>query len=245
MAEMRRLAPTSQMHRPVENAPDRAAAAWPLELPWRPKPPVQLTRDRLIFGTMSAGSLERSLEEAVESSPVLRPVLDNWGLIDLPDCWLVAGAVAQTVWNQRHGFASDFGISDIDLIYHDAADLSEESEADNCSRINQVFQSIPIRFDVKNEARVHLWYATRFGHPIDRYKSSSDAIATFPTTAGAVGICPSDIGIRIFAPFGLDDLFGLMIRPNKVQITRAVYEAKVDRWRSLWPKLTIYDWGDG
>jgi hypothetical protein len=31
------------------------------------------------------------------------------------------------------------------------------------------------------------------------------------------------------APFGLDDLFGLVVRPNKRQITRAIYEAKVER----------------
>ena len=31
--------------------------------------------------------------EAVSESPLLRPVLENWRLIDLPDCWLVAGAL--------------------------------------------------------------------------------------------------------------------------------------------------------
>jgi hypothetical protein len=44
------------------------------------------------------------------------------------------------------------------------------------------------------------------------------------------------------APFGLDDLFGLVVRPNKRQITRAIYKAKVDRWRSIWPWLTFLPW---
>jgi hypothetical protein len=44
------------------------------------------------------------------------------------------------------------------------------------------------------------------------------------------------------APFGLDDLFGLLVRPNKRQITRAIYEAKVDRWRPIWPRLTYLPW---
>src|SRR4029077_1290893 len=43
-------------------------------------------------------------------------------------------------------------------------------------------------------------------------------------------------------PFGLDDLFGLVVRPNKRQITRAIYEAKVDRWRPIWPRLTYLPW---
>ena len=46
------------------------------------------------------------------------------------------------------------------------------------------------------------------------------------------------------APFGLDDLFGLVVRPNKRQITRAIYESKIDRWRSIWPGLTILPWDD-
>src|SRR6201998_1885163 len=31
-------------------------------------------------------------------------------------------------------------------------------------------------------------------------------------------------GLSIAAPYGLSDLFGVVVRPNKVQITRAVYE---------------------
>jgi probable phosphoglycerate mutase len=35
----------------------------------------------------------------------------------------------------------------------------------------------------------------------------------------------------ICAPFGLDDLLGLIVRPNPRQITREIYEVKVARWR--------------
>jgi hypothetical protein len=34
---------------------------------------------------------------------------------------------------------------------------------------------------------VHLWYGNRFGYAIEPNLSSADAIATFPTTATAVG----------------------------------------------------------
>ena len=64
----------------------------------------------------------------------------------------------------------------------------------------------------------------------------------FPTTATAIGIQPGASGLSIAAPYGLSDLFGLIVRPNKVQITRAIYEAKVARWRSFWPGLTVIDW---
>lgn len=109
----------------------------------------------------------KSLENAIMGSPLLRPVLQSWRQINLPNSWLVAGAIAQTLfWNHRHGLPSEFGIGDIDLIYHDANDLSEEAEARNSQRICQLFRAVPVHFDVKNEARVHLWYEAKFGHAI-------------------------------------------------------------------------------
>jgi uncharacterized protein len=101
-----------------------------------------------------------------------------------------------------------------------------------------------IKLDVKNEARVHLWYKDRFGYAIEPYSSSADAIATFPTTATSVGIRRILGKFECCAPFGLDDLFGLVVRPNKRQITRSIYEAKVDRWRSIWPGLTFQPWDE-
>lgn len=180
--------------------------------------------------------------QAVETSPLLRPILASWDHLHLPNCWLVAGVLAQTVWNRAHGFDPAHGVSDIDIVYHDAEDLSEESEADHSRRINGLFAGLGVPFDVKNEARVHLWYAAKFGDAIEAYASAEAAIATFPTTAGAIGIRPSAQGLDLCAPFGLDDLLGLVVRPNKCQITEAIYRAKVARWRSLWPKLTIIDW---
>ncbi|MCY1248636.1 Nucleotidyltransferase [compost metagenome] len=69
-----------------------------------------------------------------------------------------------------------------------------------------------------------------------------EAIATFPTTATAVGIRPADDGLDICAPFGLGDLLAPIVRANKSQITREIYEWKVNRWRALWPGLTIERW---
>jgi uncharacterized protein len=125
----------------------------------------------------------------------------------------------------------EFGLKDVDLIYFDALDLSFEAEAGHERRLHGLFQNLPTKRDVKNEARVHLWYEDRFGYAIKPYLSSAAAIATFPTTAvGVRRICGK---LECCAPFGLDDLFGLVVRPNKRQITRAIYEAKVDRWRPI------------
>jgi uncharacterized protein len=189
-----------------------------------------------------------SLEQAVLASPLLSPVLERWDRVGLPDSWLVAGAVAQTFWNSAHNLSATQGIRDVDITYFDGVDLSEESEARHEARLRELFADCLDRFgvklDVKNEARVHLWYARKFGYPIQPYTSTAHAIATFPTTATAVGVRPAASGLDVCAPFGLEDLVQLVVRPNKVQITEAIYAAKVNRWRAIWPRLNVIQWND-
>ncbi|WP_180898297.1 nucleotidyltransferase family protein [Martelella soudanensis] len=182
------------------------------------------------------------LIEAASQSPLLRPFLENWSLIDLPDCWLVAGALAQTVWNRRFGMDPAHGIADIDIVYFDPNDLSERAEARHAARIRAAFSTVPAWIDVKNEARVHLWYGDRFGFDIAPYEGVGEAIATFPTTATALGIRPKAGGFECDAPFGLADLVNAVARPNKTQASREVYENKAERWKTLWPGLTVIGW---
>jgi hypothetical protein len=185
-----------------------------------------------------------ALTEIVRRHPLLAAVLARFDAVALPDAWLVAGAVAQSVWNDRSGRPPAWGFKDIDIVYFDAADLSAETEAAHEARLRTLFDDLPAKLDVKNEARVHLWYADAFGHAIEPYRSTADAIGTFPTTATSIGVRPGDGTLRLCAPFGLDDLLGGIVRPNKRQITRAVYEKKTARWRTLWPELTYIPWDE-
>lgn len=180
----------------------------------------------------------------VADSPIFTTILGRWAEIALPDCWLSGSAIAQTAWNAKFGLPTEYGLADIDLVYFDATDLSDIGEARQAARIRGLFADIPLWIDAKNEARVHLWYEAKFGYPIEPYRSSEHAISTFPTTAGSVAIRPDVTGLSIFAPFGLDDLLSCTVRPNKAQITQDIYEAKVSRWRSCWPALTIIEWNE-
>lgn len=157
---------------------------------------------------------------------------------------MVAGCLAQTVWNDAFGMPPTHGVSDIDLVYFDGADLSQEAEASHAVRIRTLSGDLGLWIDVKNEARVHLWYAEKFGTALAPYVSTEDAITTFPTTATAIGVQPRASGLHVFAPYGLSDLLGLIVRANKKQIGRAVYEAKVKKWRAQWPKLRVVPWDD-
>ena len=185
------------------------------------------------------------LETTVLKNPAVNAVWQGWHHLQLPQCWLVAGCLAQTVWNARFGLPGMHGISDIDLIYFDPTDLSLSGEQAHAERIRALFPDLGIWMDVKNEARVHLWYAARFGFQIRPYSSAVDAIDTFPTTATTIGMRPGPHGCEIHATFGLGDLFAGVVRPNKRLITRGIYEAKVAKWRVHWPDLRVVGWDAG
>lgn len=186
--------------------------------------------------------MSRRLQAQLRENLWLWEMLERFDEVGLPDAWVVAGCIAQTVWNLSCGRPAGDGIKDVDLVYFDADDLSAKTEADHEKRLSDCFRDLPVKLDVKNEARVHLWYEKAFGYPISPYRCTADAIASFPTTATAIGVCRRDGRFEYCAPFGLDDLFALRVRPNRRQITPAIYEAKVNRWRQIWPHLTFLAW---
>lgn len=179
----------------------------------------------------------------VRQHPVLKAIMERWDFISLPDCWLSGSAIAQAVWNHTFNLDPEHGLADVDLVYFDAADLSEAHELGEARRVTRHLSDVPMHLDVKNQARVHVWYALRFGYPIPPYRSVTQAISTFPTTSAAIGIRPGSVeALEIFAPFGLSDLLKPIVRPNQKQITKEIYEAKRKRWRTNWPKLQFVDW---
>lgn len=165
----------------------------------------------------------KRLEAALMENRSLSEILGRFDEIGLPECWLVAGAVALTVWNLAGRYPAERGSKDADIVYFDAGDLSAEVEAAHEARIRALFAHLPIKLDVKNEARVHLWYEKVFGYSIPPYVSVESAIASFPTTATAIGVRRRDTGFECCAPFGLEDLFSLVVRPNRAQVGGRVY----------------------
>jgi uncharacterized protein len=190
---------------------------------------------------------DQDLESVLRSNPVCAAILDGAGSLGLPNWYLGAGALAQTVWNAAHQLPSEHGIADYDLVYFDATDLSADAEEAAEAAATTAFGpatsgQAEVRLDVTNEARVHLWYERKFGVRIDQYESAEAAISTWPTTASSIGVTYRDGRFLAYAPFGTDDLWNLIVRPNKTLVTRAVYEAKAARWSALWPRLTILPW---
>jgi hypothetical protein len=182
------------------------------------------------------------LEDGLKQNPVAQAVLAVGADLGLPNWYFGAGGVAQTVWNLQRGFEAAAGIKDYDLVYLDPTDLSDESERQIEEEVVRRLSHLDVVVDVKNEARVHLWYVERFGRHLEPYASTEDAIATWPTTASSVGVRRDGDGFVVCAPFGLADLLGMVARPNKTIVTRDVYEEKVSRWAARWPRLRIITW---
>ncbi|AYM59454.1 hypothetical protein QOV31_003375 [Agrobacterium fabrum] len=72
---------------------------------------------------------QRELESIALASLLLAPIIDAWDTLALPDSWIAAGIIAQTVWNHRFGLPLMHVIIDVDSIYFDPHDLTETGEA--------------------------------------------------------------------------------------------------------------------
>lgn len=161
----------------------------------------------------------------------------------LPNWYIGGGAIPQIAWNYFHGFELNHRIDDYDIVYFDKNNLSKEAEEKKEAEIKNIFKKCPVRLEVVNEARTHLWYEQDFGKKIQPYSCTEEAIFSFPTTASATGVTlAQDKKMKIFAPHGLTDLLSLTVRANKIQISKEVYKKKCQRWKKVWPKLTIISW---
>jgi hypothetical protein len=143
------------------------------------------------------------------------------------------------VWNFLTGRAPDYGIRDYDIFYFDA-DTSWEAEDANIRRVAAAVSDIRVSVEVRNQARVHLWYPNKFGIAYPPLQRATQGIDRFLTVAAQIGIRPALRNYEIYAPHGLDDLLTLTIRPNLCpNFSAPLYEAKAAAWKARWPELTI------
>ena len=185
-----------------------------------------------------SGELKSRLEDIVRATPSLMHVMTVARELDLPEWLIFSGAIYQPVLNHLTGRESDYGIKDYDLGYFDPSDTSYEAEDVVIQRVARAFAP-PLRemVEVRNQARVHLWFEDKFREPYAPLTSSEEALSRFTTTAFSVGVrLEADDSLTILAPFGLEDLFALRLRPNPTRRTTGfsrTAESAVRRWPEL------------
>jgi hypothetical protein len=197
----------------------------------------------LRFANQTDAEQRAELERIIRSSPVLMEVLEGLREDRLPDGLLVAGAIYNLVWNRLTGRPDLNGINDIDVFYFDDSDLSYDAEDRVIRRLGARFAHLPLPVQIRNQARVHLWFPQKFGIPFEPLNSSAQMLGRYASKTHSVAArLEDDDSLTIVAPFGLDDIFSFRITPNHVLFNRPAHETKGARAKSVWPEITVVPW---
>src|SRR5271155_3707735 len=129
------------------------------------------------------------LTAILRATPPLMRVLSVARHLCLPDWFIFSGAVYQPVLNHLTGRPLDYGIKDYDLPYFDESNLSYEAEDGVICRVKAAFDE-PLRsmVEVRNQARVHLWFEAKFGEPYGPLSCTAEALERFASATFAVGV---------------------------------------------------------
>lgn len=177
-----------------------------------------------------------ALQTWMASDPASMRVLHSVRALGFPDCWVAAGFVRNCVWDHLHRRATSPVTGDIDVIWFDPQRVTQARDLALESALHR--HDSALQWSVKNQARMH-------GRNGDLpCASATDAMRHWPETATAVGVrLGQDGAVEVAAPFGLDDLFNLLVRPT-ARFIREKHPVYLDRisaknWLAQWPLLTI------
>jgi hypothetical protein len=160
--------------------------------------------------------------------------------------WCIgAGVIRNIVFDHLDGTTTT-PIRDVDVAYFDASDLTELADRRYEAILKQRMPHIP--WEVTNQAGVHLWFHKKFGYRVPPVSGISEAISTWPETCTSVAVTkvPS-VGYRVYAPFGLEDLFGMVIRRNPSRVDVRTYNNRISakRYDQCWKSVRIiYEKGE-
>lgn len=185
------------------------------------------------------------LRDILSANITLVAVLERAATLGIPNWYVAAGAVSQTIWNHMSSMVPDTGISDYDIVYFDDSDLSWDAEDKYIQQAKSVFSDMPnVEIEIRNQARVHLWYGEKYGVKCAPHKSVEAGIDTWISTSAMIGIRLNEDGSSwsVYAPRGLSDYFNMIARPNTVLGKKEDYDKKAARWKGIWRKLTVEPW---
>lgn len=155
--------------------------------------------------------------------------------LNLPQGYIAAGFIRNFVWDVKHGYDQRTPLNDIDVVYYDPLDMRESTEKGYERLLREIDPSLP--WSVKNEARMHI---RNHDKP---YQSVEDALKYWAETPTAVGVRLDDDELSIVAPFGLDDLFDLVLREGPYVADKDAFRRRYTekKWLEIWPKLSIVE----
>lgn len=194
------------------------------------------------MATVNAEARRRFIAQ-VRQNPNNYVLLERLPALKLPDAWLVAGCLFQTVWNLTSGRSPSAGIKDYDLFYFDASDLSAHAEAAVAARVLACCRDLGVTVEAKNQARVHTWYSDHFGFAYPALVDSRAGIDRFlvPCTCVGLSLNTAQSEPALYAPYGLLDLYRGVLRPNPLCDHRPLFRAKAGSYRQRWNWLRVVE----
>ena len=191
---------------------------------------------------MKTNEYEQKLQQLITQNERVMAILRAVRHCQPPD-WLVgAGLMRNLVWDHLHGYRQPTPPRDVDVAFFDPADLSPERDEAVTAQLTAVLPDVA--WEATNQAAVHLWYAQVFGKTVPPLTSTTEAIATWPETATctAVRLLPDD-SLHIVAPFGLEDLFHMILRRNPARVTQAQFQQRLrdKQIQQKWPQVRVID----
>ncbi|MHB0707493.1 nucleotidyltransferase family protein [Roseomonas mucosa] len=201
--------------------------------------------DRYRPGFSSAPSADASAGSflaRISTNPVNAALLERLPALGLPQGFLTAGCLFQAIWNHRSGQPTGQGVKDYDVFYFDDRDLSWEAEDAVIRRVAEATRDLRdgmgAVIEVKNQARVHLWYEQRFGSSYPRLTSARDGIGRYLVACTCIGIEAATGAVH--APDGFGDLEAGILRMNPLSGNRHdLFRRKAESYRARWPWLSI------
>ncbi|MGJ7492341.1 nucleotidyltransferase family protein [Variovorax sp. ZT4R33] len=175
--------------------------------------------------------------KTIRRNPVNVELLARLRTLGLPQCHLTAGCLFQTLWNAHAGRPPEENIQDYDVFYFDDRDLSWDAEDAAIRRVQAATADLGITVEPRNQARVHLWYAQRFGAPYPGLRSARDGIDRYLVACTCVGIEVADSAL--YAPDSLDDLGAGLLRINPRHALPDLFRTKAASYQARWPWLKV------
>ncbi|WP_316635719.1 nucleotidyltransferase family protein [uncultured Flavobacterium sp.] len=182
---------------------------------------------------------KKQLISYLNNCPEIIETLSKCNDYGLTDYYLAGGAITQLIWNNILGRPNLEKVKDFDIVYYsDTEDrLLEKLHQTNIKKIvTHNFQ-----LDITNQAYVYEWYPKKFGSVIDKFKRTEDGIETW-LPAFAIGVRLSSDKFEIFEPYGLDDAFDMIVRPNKLTMTKDNYAKMTESFKSRWHNIHVLPW---
>lgn len=189
---------------------------------------------------LNNSSHTKALVQIVESSNWFMPALEAVRSMRLESWCIGAGAVRNLVWDYLHGYEEPSPLTDIDVAYFDSMSLHIEQDAQIQARLLAMAPNL--HWDVCNQALVHTWFESYFGHPVPPLHSLDEAVASWPEYATSVGVFLTAAGdIKVIAPHGLEDLFALRVQRNPARASIETYRQRVQQkqYTARWPRVLV------